>query len=129
MSTVDLVEAFAPELCGDKRIPFALGVAAGRLGTTEFGTQLANAQALWAAHFVTMQERAKKAAKLGVGVGAGGAIQSMGTGDYSISWAAAAAGTPSIRDRWLSQSGHGLAFLDLRDSRACSAAFVVDIVG
>ncbi len=129
MSTVLLVETIAPELTGDARIPTGLALAAGRLGAVEFGAQLANAQAFWAAHWVTMKERELRLFTQtgGMAAGAAGVVSSMKTGDVGITWAQVAGGAKSTRDAWLSLTTHGLSFLELRGSRPASTAFLVVI--
>jgi len=126
MSTPELVVSIASELLvTDPLIPFALSLAASLLSPRAFGTQIANAQAAWAGHFVLTQKRAEEAvAAGGAGVGSTATVKSKKDGDVAITWGQVAGKSKSEIDKWLSSTTTGEVFLYIRNTRAASKAFL-----
>ena len=80
-----------------------------------FGTRANEAVMLLAAHRFTLQ--ARRAA--GSASGGVGPVKSKGAGGLSISYGSSGMTASGWGDEALAQTGYGLDFLALRDSRAC----------
>jgi hypothetical protein len=100
----------------DSDVEDVVGIVAGSITPSVFGTRAAEAVAQLAAHQLTMSARAEAMSAGSAGVGA---VSSIGTGDLSVSFGFASAfASSSHEDDYYRQSSHGLAYLQIRDSRS-----------
>ncbi len=107
----------APEFAStaDAAIEQAVDAAELRIDSGTFGTRYTEALARLAAHMLTMAARAQAGQAGFAGVGA---VTSIRTGDLSVNWGGVMSQSFSSEDDYYRQTHHGLAFLQIRDSRA-----------
>lgn len=87
---------------------------APKVSSEAFGTDTVEAVALRVAHRL---ELAARRAAAGAGARGVGSASSVKTGDLAVTYALSAAATASNTDAYWRQTGHGLAYLALRDSQ------------
>lgn len=119
-ATLATFRLIAPEFSGtsDDTVSGLLSLCSGWITASVFGARAGEAVARLAAHELTMQARRTAAA---VGSSGVGGVTSLRAGDLSVSYGAAlGAGSAANnhQDDDYRQTSHGLAFLNLRDSRA-----------
>lgn len=115
MSSLDLFRELAPELAAvpDPTVTTWLTIAAKRHNATVFGEVYAEAMVLWTAHRISRLP--------GVGSGSGGEVGpviAQADGDLSRTYGSVASLAASAADADLVTTRYGLAYLELRDSRA-----------
>ncbi len=109
-----LFRVLAPEFSAtvDDTVEALASVTGTWVSPTAFGSRTSEAAARLTAHELTMQARASS------GSGGAGAISSIRSGDLAVSYAALPAPTSPSGDDVFRQTIHGLAYLQIRDSRA-----------
>lgn len=107
----------APELASvsDANVELAVTAAGLRIDSATFGVRYTEAVARIAAHELTIAARAQAVSVGSAGVGA---VTSIGTGDLSIAFGGPQAASRATGDDYYRQTHHGLAFLQIRNSRA-----------
>lgn len=117
MSALSVFRVLAPEFAttSDSDVNTMIAQVATRIDTTSFTGVVDAAQARLAAHEFTLIARA--AASSGGASGAG-PVTSLRAGDLSVSFGTTAAALVSSGDDYYRSTHHGLAYLQLRDTRA-----------
>ena len=85
------------------------------LDSETFGSRTSSAVARLVAHELTLQAREAATSTGSSGVAP---VTSIGTGDLSVAFAGPSVSSHSHEDEYYRQTRHGLAFLQIRDSRA-----------
>jgi hypothetical protein len=99
----------------DEVIP-VIGLVLGWPTATAFGSRASEAIAELAAHVLTMQARVERSLPGYTGTGP---VSSVGVRGAAFSHTPASSPANSHEDDALRQTTHGLAYLRIRDSRAC----------
>jgi hypothetical protein len=118
MSSVALLEKVAPEFVDDARADFALEEAATLHAVAPWGAAYALAMAYYAAHTLTMQDRAA------AGGASGGEVTARSAGDLSESYATSATAATSGSD-FLTETIYGRKYLSIRRSRSASGPQII----
>ena len=115
-AVLPVFRVIAPEFVStsDDDVEDVVGIVASSITPSVFGARATEAVARLAAHELTMQSRDTSTALGSAGVGG---VSSIGTGDLSVSYASPSFAASSHEDDYYRQSRHGLAFLQIRDSR------------
>jgi hypothetical protein len=90
-------------------------VCGGWVSSAAFGSRTSEAAARLVAHELTLQARI---AASGAAAAGAGAVQSVSTGDLSVAYASLPQGATPNGDDVFRQTIHGLAYLQIRDSRS-----------
>ena len=107
----------APDLASvsDANVELAVTSAALRVDSATFGARYTEALARIAAHDLTLAARAQAVSVGSAGVGA---VTSIGTGNLSIAFGGPQSASRAVGDDYYRQTHHGLAYLQIRNSRA-----------
>lgn len=133
MTTPLLVKTIAPVYAGetDETLQVWLDLAAARMDAASFGALYAQANAYLAAHLLTVARRsvpAQAGSGSGGGTGATGAIDSVSTGDWSISFGGSLTGAETgdvLAESSLMTTAFGKEFLAIRRTRAASRSRII----
>lgn len=111
------IRVLAPEFASadDADINALSSILGGAVSADAFGARTTEAVARIVAHEMTLQARAAASSAGAAGVGA---INSLRAGDLSITFGGMTATSGSHEDEHYRQTHHGLAYLQIRDSRA-----------
>jgi len=114
----------APEFVAtsDDDVEDVVTIVAGSITPSVFGARVTEAVARLAAHQLTMSARAEAVSAGSAGVGS---VSSVSTGDLSVAFAGPSYASTSAEDDYYKQSSHGLAYLQIRDSRYQTGAGIL----
>jgi len=98
----------------DSDVEDMVGIVAGWIAPSVFGTRATEAVARLAAHELTMSARAEAVSVGSAGVGP---VSSVRTGDLAVAFGASSFGSTSTEDDYFKATRHGIAYLQIRDSR------------
>jgi hypothetical protein len=108
-----LAKEFASTVDGD--VEDLIDVCAGWLSSEVFGGRTSEAIARLVAHELTLSDRRTR---MTAGLAGVGAVTSASSGDLSVAFAALSSPAHTHEDDYYRQTHHGLAYLQIRDSRA-----------
>lgn len=117
---------FAPEFAAtsDDDVNAVISLCLDRVSSTAFGSRTSEALARVTAHELTLQARAANAAS--GGVSGSGAVTSLKAGDVAVTFQGVnQALSLNHEDAYYSQTSHGQAYLQIRDSRAYTGPLIL----
>lgn len=116
----------APEFAAssDDDVSAVISLCLLAVSSDAFGARTSEAVARLAAHELTLQARAANAAS--GGVAGAGPVTALKAGDVSVNFAGLAQTlSQSHEDAYYGQTSHGLAYLQIRDSRAYTGPLIL----
>lgn len=129
MATIaETVVVFAPQFSGDSRIDSYVELATLSHDIECWGVLYVYAMAYWVAHKLTKADQEALAYASGSVAGTG-TITSKGAGDLSIGYGALSSSTMSATDQEYLTTSYGISYLQMRTSRSCYGARLIEVDG